>query len=124
MEKRWFLLLFLMIFSLTVLAEDRPSVNIRTKISELHIFARSGMYGDVLVRTVQEPKECEGGFFLRNTASETYKNMLSFLFSAYRHPDPQLNFGVILAGSPKDWAGSAKNNQNKCELMEVGLSGQ
>ena len=103
MKQQLSLLLLLMIFSFTVSAED-----ITATITHMYTYTGGQVIdGDVALNITPSSNECPGGFFLRNSGSDSYKNMVAFLLSAYH-----AKANVRLIGYPSPWP----NPEIWCEL--------
>ncbi len=92
----------------SVKAED-----INVKIAHLYTYTGQHIEGDVAIRIEGSSSECPGGFFVKNSDSNGYKNMVSFLLSAYH-----ANAKIRLIASPAPWAGSGAV---WCQVNTVGF---
>ncbi len=93
--------------------ESAKAEDINVKIAHLYTYSGSHIDGDVAIRITGESSECPGGFFVKNSDSNSYKNMVSFLLSAYHAKSK-----IRLIASPAPWPGSGAV---WCQVNTVGF---
>jgi len=108
---------FLVIFVIalfTALQAEAGTINATTTITKLYTYEQAGFEGDLAIKIADVPVGCEAGFWVKSSTTTGYKNIVSFLLSAF-HTGTQ----VHLSGNDSQrWTGSA---QNFCRLDEMAL---
>ncbi|MCE9687629.1 hypothetical protein LZP73_15685 [Shewanella sp. AS16] len=105
---------FTLLVSSTSVFADR--INVTTTIDALYTYSEQGAFdGDVAIKISNPPVGCEGGFWLRSADTAGYKNITSFLLSAY-HAKSKVSLGGL---SNEIWKGSGTNY---CRLDQISLN--
>ena len=109
---RIFFFIFISIVSFSSLANRVESIG---TIQKLYTYSEQpGFDGDVAIVVTNPGPGCEGGYWLRKSNTEGYRNTVSFLLSAF-HANATVQFGAI---STEVWSGSSAKF---CRLDQIAL---